>query len=498
MASAEVGSLRVSLTLGTAAFTAGAKVVADTARATSTRIASAFQSGAAMANASLATIANAATKQLGIGLQGEIAKVRTAVATMFGPAGLIIAGLTAAVGHFASRSGEAVGGLNNILDRHNDLTNEIGGLYDAALERGVEYGRGMARVFQLLAQQQLPQLLSDLDARMQATFNPENGIFANRRLMDDFAAFNDQIQDLRGGLIDFDTFMISVARSADQMGVPALGAELIELTQGLRQSANALAAAKQQASGVAFDTPVGGSRERRIAAEQAEQERRQAIQSSIDGIIADNRSLLEAENVGHAERLKALDTALAQDMLKREQHQALVESETMAHEERISEIQRDALEQRRSQQAEWLSLSADILGSFGQLIQGEGEKAFKARKRLALAEAALDGSAAIMKALASAPPPLNFIRAAAVGAATAAQMAAIARSQPGSGATPPVPSGGGAGAGAAAGGGEASGPGQTLTIRGLNRGDLFSGDSVRELAEKLMDFQRNGGKVVYA
>jgi len=493
MASAEVGSLRVSLTLATAAFTAGAKIVADTARTTSARIAAAFQSGAAMANASLATIATAASKQLGIGLMGEIAKIRTAVATMFGPAGLVIAGLTAAVGHFASRTGQAVGDLDTILDRHNDLVNEIGTLYDRALDRGVEYGRGMARVYQALAEQQLPTLLANLEAEMTRVFNPENGIFANRRLMDDFAAFEQEINGLRVGLMDFDTFMIRVQQNADRMGVSGLGAELITLAQGLKESANALSAAQIQARGVDFTTPVGGDRERRIAAQEAEQERRRAIQDSIDGIIADNQSLLDAENAGHTERLKALDTALAQDLLKREQHQALVESETMAHEERISEIQRDALERRRSQQAEWLSLTADILGSFGKLIQGEGEKAFKARKRLALAEAGLDGAAAVMKALASAPPPLNFIRAAAVGAATAAQMAAIARSQPGSTSSAPVPSGGGSAEGAA--GGAAAGPaGHAVNI--TLQGDSWGRAQTKALIERINAEVRDGAKLI--
>jgi hypothetical protein len=43
-----------------------------------------------------------------------------------------------------------------------------------------------------------------------------------------------------------------------------------------------------------------------------------------------------------------------------------------------------------------------------------------------------------------------------------------------------------------------SGPTQTLQVAGISPGQLFSGQAVRDLASKLLDFQRDGGKVVFA
>lgn len=38
----------------------------------------------------------------------------------------------------------------------------------------------------------------------------------------------------------------------------------------------------------------------------------------------------------------------------------------------------------------------------------------------------------------------------------------------------------------------------TMTVRGFNVGQFFEGDQMRVIAEKMLAFQRNGGRVVLA
>lgn len=72
---------------------------------------------------------------------------------------------------------------------------------------------------------------------------------------------------------------------------------------------------------------------------------------------------------------------------------------------------------------------ANLQSTFGQIatLSQSGNKTLSAiGKSAAIANATIDGYAAVQKALASAPPPINFALAAAVGAATASNVAKIA------------------------------------------------------------------------
>jgi TP901 family phage tail tape measure protein len=124
---------------------------------------------------------------------------------------------------------------------------------------------------------------------------------------------------------------------------------------------------------------------------------------------------------------------------------------------------------------------------------------FGETKAVAIATALINTFQGITKALSTYPPPLAQIMAGIQAAAGFAQVANI-RSQTKTG-------GGGGGGGASAAtaasvgaAGAASGGGiqQSLFVQGINPNDMFSGDTVRGLATKLLDFQRDGGKVVLA
>jgi hypothetical protein len=85
--------------------------------------------------------------------------------------------------------------------------------------------------------------------------------------------------------------------------------------------------------------------------------------------------------------------------------------------------------------------------------------------------------------------PLNIAVAGAIAAAGVAQLAQIASANPGSGGSVSAPS---ASTTSAA---PTSMP-QQLMVQGISPGQLYSGDTVRGLAQALLDFQKDGGQVV--
>ena len=81
-------------------------------------------------------------------------------------------------------------------------------------------------------------------------------------------------------------------------------------------------------------------------------------------------------------------------------------------------------------QEQELSAVASLMGGLSQLAQLGGKKSFNTWKALALSEATIAGVLAVQKALSAAPPPINFIMAAGVGASSAANIGRIAQTQP--------------------------------------------------------------------
>jgi len=178
---------------------------------------------------------------------------------------------------------------------------------------------------------------------------------------------------------------------------------------------------------------------------------------------------------------------------QRELEQRIENEKTAA--EKITAQLAEAEAKRLELRQQSVSAIADIMGSISQIIGDHSERAFKIAKAFAIGEALINTAQAVTKALAG---PFPFINAARVGAAGLAQVMAIRRQQPGGGSTTPVPSGGG---GATGGGSEApaagtGAPQQVLTIRGIKPGDLFSGDAMRNLADQLLQAQRQGVRVI--
>jgi hypothetical protein len=133
------------------------------------------------------------------------------------------------------------------------------------------------------------------------------------------------------------------------------------------------------------------------------------------------------------------------------------------------------------------------ISSTASLMASTLTTVFSKSKAAAIAAAIINTAVGITKALATLPPPLSWAQAALIAASGAAQIATISRTNAsgGGGGSPSVSGSGGSGADTSA-----TAMPQQLMVQGISPGQMFSGEVVRNLAEKLIDFQRDGGQVV--
>jgi hypothetical protein len=136
------------------------------------------------------------------------------------------------------------------------------------------------------------------------------------------------------------------------------------------------------------------------------------------------------------------------------------------------------------------AFSAKNMDALASNVSSNLSTIFGETKAVAIATALINTYQGITKALATYPPPMAQAMAAIQAAAGFAQVANI-RSQ----------TKGGGGGGGSGGGGSAAAPGptqipQTLVVEGLTPGRFLPSQNVRELAQMLIDYQRDGGQVV--
>lgn len=234
------------------------------------------------------------------------------------------------------------------------------------------------------------------------------------------------------------------------------GQALQQLATNLRNSVNATRDAEQDK----LDLQSAAAAERQRKAEEAELAQQNAIalirqdfaaqqkEAALEGQIAQ----AEADG-GNIERIRELELQKIEVIREAEiqKAQLLGDSlqkaqaiETANQKAKISQIKVNnkaelALEEDkifRVQKFEDLSNKQRIqnlkgtLGTIATLQSSSSKTLFGIGKAAAIGTATIDGIAAVQKALASAPPPFNFVLAGLVGAATAANIANIASQQP--------------------------------------------------------------------
>lgn len=139
------------------------------------------------------------------------------------------------------------------------------------------------------------------------------------------------------------------------------------------------------------------------------------------------------------------------------------------------------------------------LGAISGIIKDENSKAFKAMKIISTATALVKGYEAMVSAYAAGAriggPALGSVFAAVAAAGTGAIIAKIHGVGESSSGTP---SAAGSSSTAATTSAAPAASSQTLHVRGIDPNSLFSGVQMRELAEQLLQYQRDGGQVVLA
>ncbi len=236
-----------------------------------------------------------------------------------------------------------------------------------------------------------------------------------------------------------------------------------------------------------------------VAAQQSAMAQRfDLIKSGVQTVTDFIRTETEVEQAGHVERLKQLDDAHAFMLISDQDFIAAREALEVGHRERLESIaEKSETELEKFNKKSWDGKAEQVIGALQSMTAGVGKESramFAIQQTLAIASAGVATFQGAAQALAAYPPPLSFAMAGAQIAAGLAQIASI-KSQSFSKSTP---GGGGAAASAPAAAQGGGGGGGTLTVQGLDKSSLFSGDAVAGIAEELLEFQRNGGQVVLA
>lgn len=226
------------------------------------------------------------------------------------------------------------------------------------------------------------------------------------------------------------------------------------------------------------------------AAQRLSEQMASRLESLRDSLMTER----EAELNSYAERMIDLGDFLDAGLVSRQEYHDLAEAAEREHTDRMKSLNDDILrhQQRNAarQRAAIFGIASDITTALGNVF---GES-----KAVAIAQALINTAQAVTKTLAEyGGTPLGWAAAAAAAAAGATQIAAIrSTSRRGGGGVPSV-NGGSAGSGGA--GDVQSAPAQGGGTLYLNiNGQQFGREQVRELAEQLIDFQRDGGRVVLA
>lgn len=133
--------------------------------------------------------------------------------------------------------------------------------------------------------------------------------------------------------------------------------------------------------------------------------------------------------------------------------------------------------------------------NLGSTVASTLTTVFGKSKAAAIGSAIINTAVGVTQALRSLPPPFSFVTAAAVAAAGAAQIASIRSTSAGGGGSARRPS---ANVSSAQQQPEAGGVPQTVFLQGFGTDQLFSGDQLRKLIERLNEANRNGYRLVTA
>ena len=234
--------------------------------------------------------------------------------------------------------------------------------------------------------------------------------------------------------------------------------------------------------------------------------RREAMEERLQILQEGLMSEMQLEQVRHDERMEALREALDLEMITRQEFMDMAEEYTLNHEDRITQMQQDAADERlaaaKAEADAKMAIVRGALDNMASLMNTSSKQAFEVGKKAAIAQAAIKGGEAIQSAWAAGmstggpwAPATAAAYAASAALTSANQINNIRKQSFGGGGGAPTPAGQGSSGVAAPDSGPAGG---TLTVQGLSPSALFTGDVVGQIAQEMLDYQRRGGQVVLA
>ena len=261
--------------------------------------------------------------------------------------------------------------------------------------------------------------------------------------------------------------------------------------------------------GVGADLGVGVGSEGEEDQQAVELDRyREPLARKLEALQEFLMTEAELELKRHEERLLTLSEALANEMVTAEEARALQESLEEDHMRRMGEIRKKGWSDIQKFQNSTLSQQVrQVSGYLADITAGvarENKAMFELNKAAGIANAIVSAHEGISKTLGAYPYPINIGLAAAHAAAAFAQVNAIKNQSFSSGgsaapslaggtpATPITPVTGGT---PQSGGGS---NGSVLIVEGVGEDQLFSGRTIRAIAERLAEHIRDGGMVQFA
>ena len=261
--------------------------------------------------------------------------------------------------------------------------------------------------------------------------------------------------------------------------------------------------------GVGADLGVGVGSEGEEDQQAVELDRyRETLARKLEALQEFLMTEAELELKRHEERLLTLSEALANEMVTAEEARALQESLEEDHMRRMGEIRKKGWSDIQKFQNSTLSKQVgQVSGYLADITAGvarENKAMFELNKAAGIANAIVSAYEGISKTLGAYPYPINIGLAAAHAAAAFAQVSAIKNQSFSSGgsaapslaggtpATPVTPVTGGT---PQSGGGS---NGSVLIVEGVGEDQLFSGRTIRAIAERLAEHIRDGGMVQFA
>jgi len=275
------------------------------------------------------------------------------------------------------------------------------------------------------------------------------------------------------------------------------------------QEAAQAAAGAQPGGGTFVSTDEGAEEKANKDAERRQKEldaQREALVERLNMVIEFAATEDELELARHETQLETLREALENEMILEEEYQIAKQILEEKHAAKIAEIRKKGMtDLEKFTNASYSKQFGMITGYLADITAGvarENKAMFELNKAAGIANAIVSAYEGISKTLGAYPFPINVALAAAHAVAAFAQVRAIASQSfnSGGGAAPSLAGGTPATPVSPVNGGtpQSSGGSSLLTVEGVSPDALFSGRTVRALAERLAEHQRDGGTVQFA